>query len=404
MKKKLLVLLSFLSLLLVWCSSSNNQVTKIDPEKWFSEKWISVEEAFDKEMDQSQYIKDFEKIISYNVLLITGDKPFTSDFSFTAKFDENSSLQWWVDLLRKKISDSYNVEFSDVDFSIRADQQWEKVEPFDLSWNLSILYENGEVYANLHDLDVFMWEWNIVAKMYTLLWDLVIGNWVNLEVHSWWIVTIDESGDKKLPYLIWTIKNVLSTRDIQSGSNFLWSIVEVISVASSYIDLWISTDELTMSDYEISYFELPDKTIQKEFIWFFQWKDSSFDLSFIASKNWLEVHLYNIKKYNEDALSYEDVEREFMLLIKESGQSEYLVNFESLNSEQKVLDLQGEVKYGDIINFSGNFILEPLEIMIWQKISWKLYWSIEKKSWEWDKKIPELTGNVLLRSELLDAL
>jgi hypothetical protein len=52
-----------------------------------------VEESFDNQIENSQYIKDFEDFISYNVLLITEDKPYTSDSYFNAKFDKSSSLQ-----------------------------------------------------------------------------------------------------------------------------------------------------------------------------------------------------------------------------------------------------------------------------------------------------------------------
>jgi hypothetical protein len=43
-------------------------------------------------LDETQYIKDLEDFLSYNVLSITQDKPFTSDFNFSIKFDENSSI------------------------------------------------------------------------------------------------------------------------------------------------------------------------------------------------------------------------------------------------------------------------------------------------------------------------
>ena len=38
-------------------------------------------------------IQDLEDFISYNILSITEDKPYTSDFSFVAEFDEKSTIQ-----------------------------------------------------------------------------------------------------------------------------------------------------------------------------------------------------------------------------------------------------------------------------------------------------------------------
>ena len=404
MKKKLFVTLSILSILLVWCSNHSSQPKQIDPEKRLLENWISIEETFNKKIDQWQYIKDFEDFLSYNILSITEDKPFGSDLFISVEFDEKSSLQWWIKVFQKKISESRNFEFSDIDFSVKARQQEKTTEPFDLSWSLSILHKDGEMYAKLHDLDVFMWDGNMVAKMYTLVWDLWMDNWVNLEVHSWGIIKVDEDWDKELPHLIWMLKNVLITQDIESSPSFLWSVVELVDIVNSYIDLWVSTKELTLLNYEVSYSELTDKTIQKEFTWSFQWKESAFNLSFLASEKWLRVRLYNIREYNGDLSDYEDTEKEFTLSLNEDKKSEYLVNFEILNAQQKVLDLQGEIEYGDVVKFSADFVLEPFKIMVWERISWKLNWNVVKKSWEGDKKIPELTGNVLLWSELVGSL
>jgi hypothetical protein len=48
---------------------------------------------FNSQVEEFQYIKDLENFIFYNVLSITEDKPFISDFSFSAEFDKKSSLQ-----------------------------------------------------------------------------------------------------------------------------------------------------------------------------------------------------------------------------------------------------------------------------------------------------------------------
>lgn len=397
MKKNLFIILSLFAVSLVWCTTSDKQVTKIDPQEW--------EQLFDSQVEEFQYIKDLDNYLSYNVLSLTEDKPFTSDLYLSAKFDENSSLQWWAEFSQKKISKAHNLENADIDVNIEAQKQEGDAEPFNLSWSVSLLYKDNEMYANLHNFGVFMWEGNMAAKMYTLLWDLLIGNWVDLEVHSGWFISLDENEDKRLPYLVWTLKNVLKSEWIKENSpNFLGWIVRLIDTVNSYIDLWISTNELAMISHEISYAELSDKTIQKEFIWVFQWKESAFDLSFVASKKWLDIHLYNIREYDEDIQDYKNVDSELMFSIQEKNKSEYSVDFQSLKSEQKIADIQWEIKYMDKVKIAADFVLEPLELVAWEKISWKLDGYITKKSEEITGDFPELTGNILSFSELISSL
>ena len=227
MKKNLFIILSLFAISLAWCTTSDKQVTKIDSQEW--------EQLFNSQVENFQYINDLEDFLSYNVLSLTENKPFTSDFSISAKFDENSSLEWWIDFSQKKYSKSYDNEKREMEFSVIANWSGDSSEPFEMSWNISLLYQNDEMYANLHKLNVFMWEWNMVAKMYTLLWDLIIDNRVNLEIHSWWIISVDEDWNKKLPYIIWTFKNVLKTENIKSSPDFLNSVAELIDTINSYI-------------------------------------------------------------------------------------------------------------------------------------------------------------------------
>lgn len=396
MKKNLFVILSVFAVSLTWCTTSDKQVTKIDLQEW--------EQLFNSQVEEFQYIKDLENFLSYNILSITENKPFTSDFSFSAKFDENSSLQWWVDFSQKKYSKLYDNEKRDIEFNVVANWINNSSEPFEMSWNVSLLYQSGEMYANLHDFGVFMWEGNMAAKMYTLLWDLLIDNWVDLEIHSWWIILVDEDGDKRLPYIIWTLKNVLKTEDVKSSPNFLNSIAELVDTINSRIDFWISTNELVLISHEISYSELSEGVIQKEFVWVFQWKESAFDLSFVASKNWFDIRLYNVREYDENIQDYSNTDSELLFSIQGKGKSEYSVVLQSLKYEQKIADIQWEIKYTDNLKFSADFTLEPLELMDWEKISWKLDGYITKKSWEVDEEVSELTGNVFLLSELLSSL
>lgn len=404
MKKNIIILLSFPLITLIWCTSSNSNIKEINPEEWFSDKWISIENSFNNQLEESSYIDDFEDFISYKILSITEDKPFSSKFSISATFDKNSSIQWWLNFSKNKLSKASNFEFSDIMFNIKTKSTTNYSEPFNLSWNVSLLYKDNEMYANLHDLDVFMWEGNVVAKMYTLLWDLIIDNRVNLEVHSWWVVSIDENENKKLPHIVWTIKNILKTENTQDSPNFIWNMAELLNIVNSYIDLWISTNGLKLVNQKISYFELSDKSIQKEFIGSFQWKDSTFDLSFISSNNWLKVHIYNTKEYDEDIQNYKDLDSEILLDIQKNKKSEYSIVFKSTKYHQNIVDIQWKIKYSDEVKFSAIFILEPLELISWQKISWNLDWYVTNKSWEFENDIPELSWNILSLSELLSSL
>lgn len=404
MRKNLFIALFFLAILLVWCSNSDNKNLKINPEEWVSQNGISIEKYFVEQLEDTQYIKDFDKFVSYDTLLITEDKPFISDFSLAVDFNEFSSLQWWLDFSQKKLSKIHNLETSDIKFSVNVMQNKEHSEPFELSWNVSLLYKNNEMYAKLHSLDVFMWEWNMVAKMYNLLWDLVMDKWIDLEVYSWWLIEIDEGDNEKFPYIVWNFKSILKTENIGSSPDFLNSVSEIIDIVNKRVDLWISTNELKLINYEISYSELWDKNIQKEFTWNFQWKDSAFYLSFLASKKWFEVYLYNIRDYNEENLSYEDTEKDFRFSIKEKEESEYLLGVESSQLQQKILELEWNIKYSDNIEFLARFVLEPIELVSWQKISWELKWDLIRKLWESDRNIPEITGEVLSVTELLSSL
>ena len=101
---------------------------------------------------------------------------------------------------------------------------------------------------------------------------------------------------------------------------------------------------------------------------------------------------------------YEGTERNLKFLIKENKKSEYSIEFESSKLQQKIVDLKWKIKYSDKLDFSADFILEPLEIEAWEKFSWKLDGYIIKKSWEFNEQIPEISGNVLLWSDLLSSL
>ena len=403
MKKNLLLLSMFAVILLAWCTT-DAEVTKIDTEERVSQEWNPVEEAFNEDVENFQYIKDLEDYISYDVLLNTEEKPFISNLSIKANFDEKSSVQWWLEFSQKKFLKSKDLESMDIDFDLKAKETQSSPEPFYASWNITLLYQNDEMYAKLHNFWLFMWEWNITAKMYSLLWDMINEKWIDLEVNNWWIISVNKQEDTKLPYIISTLKNVLKTKDIESSPDFLWNTVELINTINSHIDLWISTDELKLLNYDISYSETSDEIIQKEFTWEFQWKQSAFSLSFIASKKWIDVHLFDIKEYDEDIQKFKDTESEFVLSVNENKKSEYTVDFQSIKHLQKVVDLRWKIKYSDKVSFSADFVLEPLEIIAWQKITWNLKWNIKKQQPKWDENFPEISGEITPFSEIAASL
>ena len=403
MKKNLLLLSMFAVILLAWCTT-DAEVTKIDTEERVSQEWNPVEEAFNEDIENFQYIKDLEDYISYDVLLNTEEKPFISNLSIKANFDEKSSVQWWLQFSQKKFLKSKDLESMDIDFDLEAKETQSSPEPFYASWNITLLYQNDEMYAKLHNFWLFMWEWNITAKMYSLLWDMINEKWIDLEVNNWWIISVNKQEDTKLPYIISTLKNVLKTKDIESSPDFLWNTVDLINTVNSHIDLWISTDELKLLNYDVSYSETSDEIIQKEFTWEFQWKQSAFSLSFIASKKWIDVHLFNIKEYDEDIQKFKDTESEFVLSVNENKKSEYTIDFQSIKHLQKVVDLRWKIKYSDKVSFSADFVLEPLEIIAWQKITWNLKWNIKKQQPKWDENFPEISGEITPFSEIAASL
>lgn len=402
MKKNLLALLSIATIIIAGCTDT--EVIKINSENWISNEWLSAEKLFDKQIEQSQYIKDLENFLSYDILLNTEQKPFTSSLYFDADFDENSSVQWWLEFSQKKVLKSNSLESIDIEYDLDARKNWKDLEPIYSSWNVTLLYQNDQMYAYLHNFWIFMWEWNMPAKMYTLLWDMIKDRWVDLEVDNWWLVSVSTEEDKKLPYIIWTLKNILETKDIQSSPNFLNSVDEMIDVINLHINLWISTNELIIIDYEIAYSELWHETIQKEFTGSFQWKDSAFDLSFIVSQKWVEIHLYNIREYDDDIEDYKDMDSEFLFSLQENKKSEYSVEFQSIKYRQKVIDLQWKIKYSDDVKFSADFVLEPIELISWQKISWEIKWNIQKENLNGTENFPELSWEIMSINEILSAL
>ena len=395
MKKKLLIIVSFLVVLLVWCD--NTKTIEIDTENWTSDEWLSIEKVFDQQMDEAQYINDLDNYLSYKVASITENKPYTSELSINADLDDKSSFQWWIEFSQKKYSKNNNYETSNIEFEVNSTKSQE--EPFEASGEIDLLYQDGDLYANMHSFELYMGEWNANAKMFSLMWDLLKDKWIDLEVSDWWVISLDTTSDAKLPYIVWTLKNVLKSEWVNEDSpNFLNGIAELIDTVNSHIDLWISTNWLKLLTKEIEYFELPDEVIQKVFTWSFQWDESEFSLSFIASKNWLQVHLYGIKNFDNI------VDSEYFFSIEENKKSEYSTEFYWIKSQQKVTNFEWKIKYSDTMEFSSDFTLNEVELIPWQKVSWKLKWNISQYNWVDDNKFPVLSEEILFLSELLSSI
>jgi hypothetical protein len=75
-----------------------------------------------------------------------------------------------------------------------------------------------------------------------------------------------------------------------------------------------------------------------------------------------------------------------------------------VKSQKNLADLHWKIEYKGNMKLSIDFVLEPLEIVLWQKISWTMEWNIIKNSWEWNNKIFGLSGEVLSLSDLLSSL
>ena len=405
MKKKLLVVLSFATVLLTWCNNNSN-TNEIDPNTWTSSEWLSVQATYNQEIEQAQYIKDLEDFLSYNILLQTEDKPFVSNVLLTANFDQKSSLKWGISFSEDKYSKTHDLEAMEIAFDVKAEESQDDLEPFYASWSLSLVYQNNEMYANIHDFGVYMWEENMVAKFYTLLWDSLIDQWVDLEAHTGWIITLNEKEDTKLQYIVWTFKNVLKSEWVDEDSpNFLNGVVDLIDTVNSHIDLWISTNALSLLTKETKYFQLPDWSIQRTFTCAFHWEDSEFSLALISDKKWLQVHLYDIKEFDIETQSYKPTDVEIIFSVKENSKSNYSLNFQSLKESQATVNIDWTLKYNNQVDFAGKFLLDNTsDFNQWQKISWNINWKIIKQSPKGDEIFNEVSWETILLSTILSSL
>ena len=405
MKKNLIILLclSFV-IMLAWCKRNditNNDVQMI-PDNRVSSDWLSAKEAFNQQIETTQYLKDLENFVSLNILSITENKPFTSEISFTTKFDENSTLQWWLDFFQKKLSKTDNLKSSDIQFNIETHENDNNSNPLDARWNFALLTEGKKIYLNLNDFEIFMWEGNMSAKLYNLLWETIRNKRVDLEAENGLIVSVGDSDFS--PYLFENISTTLKLADTENKTDFVLSLANLVETINSHIDLWISTNNLTLISEEVSYSKFWDEIIQKTYIWSFQWSESAFDVSFIASQKWLEIHLYNISEFDIDMQNYIWMEREFNISLQEWKKSEYKIELSAIKYQQKVIEILWTVKFKDSVQISADFILEPLEFMSGQKVLGKLAGTVKKYESIDESQFHILSWDILLLSNLLSSL
>lgn len=401
MKKTRLALIPFATLLLAWCFNWNS-VKEIDAENWVSNKWLTAEEVFNNQIEQTQYIIDLDEFLSYEILSEVEDKPYTAEYLVSAKLDQDSAIQWGLEISQNKVVKAHNLKNSEISFDVGASVESWELDPFALSWNISLLYQDEKTYANLHNFWLYMWEDNMTAKMYSLLLDMIKEKWIDLEMEEWAISSVMDGF--KLSYLVWSIENMLKEWDVKSDT-FTTRMSEFVDAINSYVDLWIYVDGLTLkSSDNFSYSELSDWSIQKSFTWSFEWTYSSFDMSFVASKKWMDVHFYNIKRIDANTQTFKDVNIENFFSIQEEKKSEYKLNFWSVNWNEKVANIEWTLKYSTPVKLSAIFELIPENILTWQKISWNIDWKFTKKASNWNETVPELTWTILLLSELLSSL
>lgn len=389
--KKTIIIWFILSTCIIY-GCWNKQPIPIDDSNRESENWLSVNEAFNKQIENTQYIPDLQDFFQSN-------NNESIKTKINAKFDEKSTLQWRFNFSKDKIS-IWEDENSEITFDIVANSTQDNKEPFETSWSLNLLYKENEVYVQLHRFWLYMWEENINAKMYTLLLDLIRDKRVNLEVHNAWIIQIDEKSHPEK--LAENLKNIITFSDKEWNPEYLSNLSEFIDTLNWYISLWISTENLSVkSPQEVSYHELENWIIQKTFTWHLEGNSSAFDFWFTTSTKWININIFNMKAKNDE--NFEDLDSKFSLLIEETDNWEYTIDLKSSKLKQKVIDFEWTINYWNIVKISWNFILEPIELISGQKISWKLTWTVSKDNSE-EYKIPELTWTILLFSEILKSL
>lgn len=386
MKKNLFLFLSFATILLAWCNSNK----QIDSNTWISNDWLSINQVLEEQMNDSPYIIGLQDFVSYDENLLENNKSFSSNTSLQVKFDKESSLIWWIEFSQKIFSEQLGKESRDINFNmetIKSDNL-----PFNTSWSITLLRNDGELYANLHNFGVYMWEENgeedMTAKMYSLIWNMIKDKWVDLEVNNGWIISISEKDD--IQSILYSIKSILKEDISQNSSDTLAMFSELLDIINSYIDLWLSINNSEIKSLDINYYETNDWNIQKEIIVSFQWEEhwSSFDMAIVISKEKLQIHIYNIE--------WED--RDFKLSLENNKGTQYKAEVNLLQNQENMISINWIIDFDNSIDFNLNFV----GFIAWYDLSGVINWNVDRS--ESNDILPEISWDVISFNEILSSL
>ena len=392
MKKKLLLRCLILSLPLSGCWGNKN-LQQIDPSTRTSQNWFSVEQELADQLWKSNYLSDINDFFSLDKLNKSQKSDFSSDENINIVFDKDSSIEWWVVLSVEK-STQWEDSISDIAFSINADDT--KTEPFLASWNISLLHFSWNSYMQIHNFGLFNGEGNIQTKFFSLLANELKNKWIDLEMTWWKIETMDIWID------LFNI-SLFSDKISDSSQSVKW-LQNILSFTDQYAKRWIDIHNLSLSSIKrISYTVDKKWIIWKGFEWSFNSEWNKFDALINTSQKWFRIYIYNVAEFDEDTEQFRQRDIEIDISLEENKKSDYSLAISSSKSKQKTLNLSWKLIFDNWVKINANFVLEPLEIIAGQKFSWKIEWTIQKKS-SLNREIPQLSWETLYISKISSTL
>lgn len=395
MKKNLIIFLS-LPLFLFWCT--NNTANEIDAETRQTNEWLTANQEFSQQIKESKIISDFSNFFSEAPSSLKNNDFLVSTTDVNWHFDEQSSVIGNISFRKSTTKSNIKDELSEITFDINSESK-DNSDPLVTSWNLSLLYKNWWLYTMLHNFWIYMWEWNMNAKIYGLFANLLIDRRIDLEVNNeWGIVSVSDDTEPSeiinsfIEFIIMSNDsndhNIIISKNAETFLNFI----------DSYTKLWFSTEWLTLSDSSESFSTFSDWTIQKFFSWDFTCNETSFILTALSSAKWFEIAIWNIHSLIDNS----DLDYEISISIEEN-KSDYHLKVTTIKSWQHTLNIDWNIRFNDSLNFDGNVILQPLQLIAWQKISGNINWTISREI-STNFEFPQLTWNILLLHEVLEAM
>lgn len=392
MKKKLLLRCLILSLPLSGCWGNKN-LQQIDPSTRTSQNWLSVEQELADQLWKSNYLSDINDFFSLDKLNKSQKSDFSSDENINIVFDKDSSIEWWVVLSVEK-STQWEDSISDIAFSINADDT--KTEPFLASWNISLLHFSWNSYMQIHNFGLFNGEGNMQTKFFSLLANELKNKWIDLEMTWWKIETMDIWID------LFNI-SLFSDKISDSSQSVKW-LQNILSFTDQYAKRWIDIHNLSLSSIKrISYAVDKKWIIWKGFEWSFNSEWNKFDALINTSQKWFRIYIYNVAEFDEDTEQFRQRDIEIDVSLEENKKSDYSLAISSSKNKQKTLNLSWKLIFDNWVKINANFVLEPLEIIAGQKFSWKIEWTIQKKS-SLNREIPQLSWETLYISKISSTL